>query len=353
MLWVVAMLMALTLQAQKRVLVISGGGARGAWGGGVAQALHEVGNDYDVIIGTSTGSLLAPLALIDSFQTLRQAYTTVTPKDIFNVNPFKTRGKNKDQLRPIHTLWRILWGRKTLGESKNLKKTIMSYLTPERYAQIQQAQGKEFIVTVINLNRDVVEYKSSRDYGYEDMVNWIWASANQPVFMSLCKHPDASEVNQYYVDGGVRENIPLKKAVEVAHEIGAKNIDVIIHSTPDSKLDTIKNMRILKLLLRTIDLYGAEVKANDIDFVKYIGVKCDQEVPKNPRDIQSEDIIVSFYFMPEEDFKSLPHSLSFEPKGRWMNLWHRGMGVLADPNYKKQYFVRKYLKCVKPFFSMK
>jgi len=44
-----------------RALVISGGGSKGAFAGGVAQYLMEGrGRDYDMFLGTSTGSLLVP-----------------------------------------------------------------------------------------------------------------------------------------------------------------------------------------------------------------------------------------------------------------------------------------------------
>ncbi|MCB0629115.1 MAG: patatin-like phospholipase family protein [Lewinella sp.] len=43
-------------------LVISGGGSKGAYAGGVAEYLIcDCGRDYDVYVGTSTGGLLAPL----------------------------------------------------------------------------------------------------------------------------------------------------------------------------------------------------------------------------------------------------------------------------------------------------
>ena len=44
-----------------RALVISGGGSKGAFAGGVAQyLLEEKNHNYDLLIGTSTGSLLIP-----------------------------------------------------------------------------------------------------------------------------------------------------------------------------------------------------------------------------------------------------------------------------------------------------
>ena len=43
----------------KKALVISGGGSKGAFGGGVAQYLMKnEQKDYDIFIGTSTGSLM-------------------------------------------------------------------------------------------------------------------------------------------------------------------------------------------------------------------------------------------------------------------------------------------------------
>ena len=42
-----------------RAIVISGGGSKGAFAGGVAQYLiDEQKRDYDLFVGTSTGSLL-------------------------------------------------------------------------------------------------------------------------------------------------------------------------------------------------------------------------------------------------------------------------------------------------------
>ncbi|MCB0376460.1 MAG: patatin-like phospholipase family protein, partial [Sinomicrobium sp.] len=153
------------IPAQGRVLVISGGGARGAWGGGLAQALHESGKDYQVVIGTSTGSLLAPLAVIDSFARLEEAYTNVTHKDIFNVRPFYTKGKKKGQVRGFNAFWRIITGRKTLGESKRLRKAITEYFTEAEYKTITESPDSlEIIATVVNLQADSTEYKSSRDY---------------------------------------------------------------------------------------------------------------------------------------------------------------------------------------------
>jgi predicted acylesterase/phospholipase RssA len=82
-----------------KALVISGGGSKGSFGGGVAQYLiEEQGRDYDLLIGTSTGSLLVPFLAVKKLDKLKEAYTTVTQKKIFKVKLQKT---NMVQLRLV------------------------------------------------------------------------------------------------------------------------------------------------------------------------------------------------------------------------------------------------------------
>ncbi len=326
------------LAAQDRVLVISGGGARGAWGGGLAQALHETGRDYKVVIGTSTGSLLAPLVVIDSFARLEEAYTGVTHKDIFNVRPFYTKGKKKGQVRGFNAFWRIISGRKTLGESKRLRKTIRAYFTEEEFKAITLSPDSlEIIATVVNLHADSTEYKSSRDCDYEQIVDWIWASANQPVFMSLYKFRDEKGEKGYYADGGVKENVPIRKAIMKAREIGATEIDVIIHSTDQPKLDALPKLRILKLLARTIDLFSTEVRENDVDIARLLG----HMGAFNELNEAAEGIKVTVYYMPAEDYNKVPNSLLFE-KDKMMELWESGRNLLSRPDlgrYRSEYVI--------------
>jgi NTE family protein len=52
-----------------KALVISGGGSKGAFAGGVAQYLLEKEADkYDIFIGTSTGSLLISHLALNKIQ---------------------------------------------------------------------------------------------------------------------------------------------------------------------------------------------------------------------------------------------------------------------------------------------
>lgn len=61
-----------------RALVISGGGSKGAFAGGVAQYLMErEKREYDMFLGTSTGSLLVPHLAVDNISKLYNIFTNV------------------------------------------------------------------------------------------------------------------------------------------------------------------------------------------------------------------------------------------------------------------------------------
>jgi predicted acylesterase/phospholipase RssA len=79
----------------KKALVISGGGSKGAFAGGVAQYLmKERGNDYDLFLGTSTGSLMVSHLSLGMLDELKTLYTNVNQQSIFSNNPFRIKRFN-------------------------------------------------------------------------------------------------------------------------------------------------------------------------------------------------------------------------------------------------------------------
>lgn len=274
----------------KKALVISGGGSLGSWGGGTIEALKtNLCRKYDLYVCTSTGSLLAPLASQDKFEKLREAYTTVTQKSIFDVNPFTKKGK----VNFINAIWRIIRGKKTLGESRNLRKRIEEFFPEEDFNKLKEL-GTEVVVTVVNISREQVEYKSSKDYNYNDFCDWIWASACAPVFMSLVE-----KNGQEYVDGGIMEHTPIQYAIEN----GATEIDVVIHKTLNS---TSKNYGRIKDVfdhfMRVISSMHRELSNDDVTIGKLKA--------------SNKDVVINLYYMP---YKLTENSLLFNAKS--MNKW--------------------------------
>ena len=117
----------------KRALVISGGGSKGAFAGGIAQFLLEESQlNYDFFIGTSTGSLLISHLALGKVETIKRAYTNVTQESIFDNCPFLIKQQGRVKRIKIHhfnVLKNFIRGRKTFGESNNLRKLLTEYFS--------------------------------------------------------------------------------------------------------------------------------------------------------------------------------------------------------------------------------
>lgn len=78
----------------RNVLVLTSGGADGAFGAGVLQAWSQSGKRpvFDVVTGTSTGALQATAAFLGpaSDHLLERVYTTTQTRDVFRSNGLKT-----------------------------------------------------------------------------------------------------------------------------------------------------------------------------------------------------------------------------------------------------------------------
>ena len=208
-----------------RALVISGGGSKGAFAGGVAQYLLEKEkNKYDIFIGTSTGSLLIPHLALGNIDKIYSIYTEVDMDKIFNVNPFIVKNKNGMDIVTINHLnviWQFLKRKRTFGESKRLLKYIKKSFTVTDFEQLK-ALKTDILITVTNLSKNEAEYKSIHECTYDGFCEWIWISSNYIPFMSLVLKDGFD-----YGDGGFSSLVPIRQAIIR----GATEIDVIVLET--------------------------------------------------------------------------------------------------------------------------
>ena len=205
-----------------RALVISGGGSKGAFAGGVAQYLIEIEkNKYDIFIGTSTGSLLIPHLALGNIEKIHRIYTNVDMKKIFNVNPFVVKKKDGTDIVTINhfnVIRQYIKGKRTFGESKRLLSYIKRNFTIEDFIALKSLPSN-IIITVTNLSKNEAEYKSIHDCEYYEFCEWIWISSNYIPFMSL-----VTKNNDEYGDGGFSSLVPIREAINR----GATEIDVVI-----------------------------------------------------------------------------------------------------------------------------
>lgn len=229
-----------------RALVISGGGSKGAFAGGVAQyLLQNKGYSYDLFIGTSTGSLLIPHLALGNIEKLHSIYTNVSMDEVFDINPFiikSKKGINFVTINHLNVIRQYLRGKRTFGESRNLQKFIKKNLSVSEFEYLQSLPT-DVIVTVTNISKNEAEYKSIKNCTYDEFCDWIWISSNYIPFMSLIKKNGCE-----YGDGGFSSLVPIREAI---HR-GATEIDVIILETEIALTKTILGKNPFSLM---IDLF--------------------------------------------------------------------------------------------------
>ncbi|WP_028291173.1 patatin-like phospholipase family protein [uncultured Olleya sp.] len=241
-----------------KALVISGGGSKGAFAGGVAQYLIEQQDKkYDMYLGTSTGSLLIPHLATGNIGKLYDIYTHVNQNSIFNINPFVLKKKGDREYVSINyfnTTLQFLKRKRTFGESKNLKKHIKENFTKAEYDLIK-ATKEDVVVTVTNLSKNRVEYKSINDYDYEEFCEWIWISCNYIPFMSLAKKNGFE-----YADGGLGCVIPIREAILR----GATEVDAIVLESENLEYNKVLGKNPFSLMINLFGHLLDQVEKGDI-----------------------------------------------------------------------------------------
>jgi len=245
-----------------KALVISGGGSKGAFAGGVAEYLIDVKNkEYDLFLGTSTGSLMVSHLALNKLYELKAIYTTVNQRKIFSNNPFAVRtvhGEKIISINHLNTFWNFINGRKTFGESKNLRKFIRKYVTESYYHKLRESD-KDGIITVSNITENKVEYKSVKDYNYLDFCDWIWASCNYVPFMSLYRKEGCE-----YADGGFGCLVPIREAILR----GATEVDAIILETEVTQLNRMPSTNPFSLLTNIMEFMLDHVERLNVNIGK-------------------------------------------------------------------------------------
>ena len=292
-----------------KALVISGGGSKGAFAGGVAQYLiEELGNNYDLFVGTSTGSLLITHLALNKTQKIKEIYTSVNQRSIFSNCPFTVKkeihGKQEIGINHFNVFKNVINGKKTFGESKNLRKLISNAITKEEFELLKKGP-KEIVVTVSNLSMNQVEYKSINDYSYEDFCDWVWISCNYTPFMSLVQKEGCE-----YADGGFGSMVPIEEAIKR----GATTIDVIVLDTEVTHLNKMPSKNVFSLITNMHSYMADRIEKQNIRIGKYAA--------------SNNDAIINIYYTPTV---LTTNSLIFDKK-KMHQWWEQGFIFAKSKN---------------------
>ena len=288
-----------------RALVISGGGSKGAYAGGVAEHLiREQKKKYDILIGSSTGSLLISHLALGKIDKLHDIYTNVNQASIFSLNPFVVKHEGDREYVSINyltTLLQFLKKKRTFGESKNLRKLIRDKITKEEFYKIK-ATVADLVVTVSNLSKNQIEYKSIKDFDYEEFCDWIWISCNYVPFMSLVK-----KNNFEYADGGFGCLVPIREAIRR----GATEIDAVILESENMEYNKVLGKNPFSLMVNLFGYMLDQVERSNIIEGKLAAI--------------NKDVGLNLYYTPS---KLTENSLIFNKKlmREW---WQQGYNYAA------------------------
>jgi predicted acylesterase/phospholipase RssA len=249
-----------------RALVLSGGGAKGAFTVGAIRRLsrdpRNVG--FDLISGTSIGAIIAPFVTSMEFDLMEQLFTTLEEREV------------------IRRARRILRG--FVYNSNELKKRLEESITVARADEIISHQTTTTMFGTVCLQTGKITYFHTgarvltrptgsrydviRVDDRKDLIKAILASANQPLLMGPIvrfkdpKYP-ASPKDHQYVDGGVRAYAPF----DIVIDEGATDVWAIITSPGPGKRDMgdAEYKSLTGGLMRTIGLLTTDVGDNDLD----------------------------------------------------------------------------------------
>jgi predicted acylesterase/phospholipase RssA len=240
-----------------RILITSGGGAKGAFSVGALDYLNTVlPGKFDFISGTSTGSMIAAMMACDKLFTLINVYSST---------------ENQQILKPTDILDASQKGQPYIYDTQPLMKQLNTYLDKDAYDKIMQSPvilcfnsvclqtGK---ITVFSTK--TISASPSYDLIPIDSIDLMrlgmMGSSNQAAFMNPV------EINgKQYVDGGNREVIPTRVVVENIPTDEAHDVYVLSNNPTELLQHDGMYTNILEVLFRAITMFIQEVRENDME----------------------------------------------------------------------------------------
>jgi NTE family protein len=223
-------------------VVLSGGGAKGAFQVGVLDELiHNRGVRFDIFAGVSTGAIQALGGAMDDMPGLLAQWQDIKGNsDIYKKRPLGAVG--------------AAFGADSIYDAATLKSKLMAYANP---AKIKAARRK-LLIGVVNLAtgqyRDVDERASN-------IGQWVYASCAQPPFFQPLKSRDANGVTEQWVDGGVRNVTPLSAAM-AQNPRAVLVVQASPQKPPPQPGKTYDDL--IQIALRSVGIQTSEISDNDI-----------------------------------------------------------------------------------------
>lgn len=228
----------------KTALVLSGGGANGAFQVGAIAALREKGIGFDVVAGVSVGSLNGALVAQDEIDLLVMIWQNVKEQQIF---------LKKNVLQMI---WRLLIQKKRgVYDAAPLWDMITHYISLEKIS-------KKYFLGFTSLTDG--EYHAFCSADFKDEENFrkaIYASSLMPIIWDPVDIIETTHgLFQDCVDGGLHDVTPLSAVLKELPD------HIYIIRCNNGAIERSCSKNIIEVIKRTfLDIILTEVVRNDIE----------------------------------------------------------------------------------------
>lgn len=226
--------------AGRLAIVLSGGGAKGAFQVGVLDELIvQRGVQVDIFAGVSTGAIQALGGAQDDVPGLLAAWLALRD--------------NRDVYTPRGGIVGGLLGNDSLYDARPIRARIKAFADETRL----RASGKRLLLGVVSLTSGTYRTVAENAPGIAD---WVYASSAMPVFFSPLRTRAADGAEEQWVDGGVRNVTPLDSALEQR----PRAVLVVLASPMTTAPAAGRNYGdLVAVALRSVSILQSEVFAGD------------------------------------------------------------------------------------------
>jgi NTE family protein len=176
----------------KTILVLGGGGVKGMTHAGAWRAIQDAGIEVSEIIGTSIGALVgACIAGGQGWEELEASAVALKKPDIVLLNR-----------------WALLINgirQPSVFQSEALEAYIAGVLPVAQFEDLNMPLS----VNAVDLETGEMEWFGAGGRTDVDVAKAVYASCALPLF-----YPPAQIVDQYFIDGGVVDPLPIQRAAE-------------------------------------------------------------------------------------------------------------------------------------------
>jgi NTE family protein len=241
----------------EKALVLSGGSIKGAFQAGAIAEIFNSGFVPDAIYGTSVGSLNGGFLAERAGRAGSSPNWPAIGEELVNfwqdnITSFEKIGKRRGTLKLVWTLAR----KKFDGfiDTTRLRKLI------EREFKVDNMRKSPvaFSACAVNIADGQAVYATPQNPG---ILDYIIASAAIPVVM-----PVSVIGKQPFLDGGIREVAPLKRAIDD----GANEIICIVCQAENLAGAALNHKNIIELTERLMDIVINELVADDLRRCEFI-----------------------------------------------------------------------------------